>query len=423
MIARQLRCRSTAWSRLCRCRSWLLCARSSRPRADAFRRSPAASSTRPTSLGRDARSALEPKLADLEAKSGIQLVVATVGSLEGQEIEPYANALFRAWKLGEKAKNNGVLLLVAPNEHRVRIEVGYGLEGTLTDALSKVIITNAITPRFKAGDFSGGITRGVDDIITVLTTDASEWEKRPSLRLDSARRSEPANWLLVGVCHRRHASADRLAGFRSVRVQRRCWASCSVPGGLGRQRRDARRRRRRRRFFRRRRIVGRRRRIGELVMEMSPADRERIAAAIRAVEARTSGEIVCVLADSRPTAARCRSSSRPWRRWRLPWLLVAFTALAGASHPFAAARRLRGCWRFSCACRGARRADPAHGRAAPWRSGSRPSSSYTRGIARKNDRSGILIFVSLAEHYARIIADDGIAARVPQRTGRAPSTR
>jgi uncharacterized protein len=147
----------------------------------------------------ETRSALEPKLADLEAKSGIQLVVATVTSLEGQEIEPYANELFRTWKLGEKAKNNGVLLLVAPNERRVRIEVGYGLEGTLTDALSKVIIANAIAPRFKTGDFSGGVSRGVDDIITVLTTDASEWEKRPSLRLDSqpAPANDPFNWILA----------------------------------------------------------------------------------------------------------------------------------------------------------------------------------------------------------------------------------
>jgi len=143
------------------------------------------------------RSALETKLADLEVKSGNQLVVATVNSLGGEEIEPYANALFRAWKLGEKTKNNGVLLLVAPNERRVRIEVGYGLEGTLTDALSQVIITNALTPRFKAGDFAGGITRGVDDIITVLTTDASEWQKRPSLRVDSEPANGPVNWLVV----------------------------------------------------------------------------------------------------------------------------------------------------------------------------------------------------------------------------------
>lgn len=142
-------------------------------------------------------SALDTKLADLEAKSTIQLVVATVSSLQGEEIEPYANELFRTWQLGQKDRNNGVLLLVAPNEHRVRIEVGYGLEGTLTDALSKVIITNAITPRFKAGDFGDGISRGVDDIITVLTTDSSEWEKKPSLRLDSAQNNDPANWLIV----------------------------------------------------------------------------------------------------------------------------------------------------------------------------------------------------------------------------------
>lgn len=146
-------------------------------------------------ISQQTREALEPKLADLEQKSGIQLVVATVRSLEGQEIEPYANQLFRFWKLGEKKANNGVLLLVAPTERRVRIEVGYGLEGTLTDALAAVIISNAIAPRFKAGDFSDGISRGVDDIITVLTTDESEWQKRPSLRLDRPQAAHPTNWI------------------------------------------------------------------------------------------------------------------------------------------------------------------------------------------------------------------------------------
>ena len=109
-----------------------------------------------------------------------------------------------------------MLLLVAPNERRVRIEVGYGLEGTLTDALSKVIIANAITPRFKAGDFSGGITRGVDDIITVLTTDASEWQKRPSLRLDRAGRPGTPDWLLVA---------------RLLRRSSRCWWSRPASAG------------------------------------------------------------------------------------------------------------------------------------------------------------------------------------------------
>src|ERR1700724_4812079 len=134
-------------------------------------------------MSADSRSAIETKLKDLEDKSGIQLVVATVKSLQGSDVESYANELFRTWKLGQAQKNNGVLLLVAPNEHKVRIEVGYGLEGTLTDALSKIIITNAMAPRFKAADFGGGIERGVDDIITVLTTDSSEWEKRPQLRI------------------------------------------------------------------------------------------------------------------------------------------------------------------------------------------------------------------------------------------------
>jgi uncharacterized protein len=147
----------------------------------------------------ETRGVIAAKLAELEAKSGIQLVVATVPSLEGEEIEPYANQLFRTWQLGQKDKNNGVLLLVAPNQRRVRIEVGYGLEGTLTDALSKVIIANAITPRFQAGNFGDGIARGVDDIITVLTTDESEWQKRPSLRLDRQEPAEPTHWFLIAL--------------------------------------------------------------------------------------------------------------------------------------------------------------------------------------------------------------------------------
>jgi uncharacterized protein len=111
--------------------------------------------------------------------------VATVSSLGGSDIETYANQLFRRWGLGDRVKNNGVLLLVAPNERRVRIEVGYGLEGVLTDAISNVIIFNAMQPRFKAGDFDGGVERGVDDVITALTTDSSDWQKRSFSRLIS----------------------------------------------------------------------------------------------------------------------------------------------------------------------------------------------------------------------------------------------
>ncbi len=148
-------------------------------------------------LSAASQSGIESKLKSLEDKSGIQLVVATVKTLGGNEIEPYANQLFRAWKLGEKTKNNGVLLLVAPTEHKVRIEVGYGLEGTLTDATSKLIILNAVTPRFKAGDYQGGIERGTDDIISVLSTDAAEWKKRPDLQVKQDDDSGTTLWFAV----------------------------------------------------------------------------------------------------------------------------------------------------------------------------------------------------------------------------------
>ncbi|CCJ08833.1 YgcG family protein [Methylocystis sp. SC2] len=124
------------------------------------------------------KSAIEAKLRELEDKSGIQLVVASVNSLDGLDVETYANGLFRAWKLGEAKKNNGVLFLVAPNERKMRIEVGYGLEGTLTDALSKIILTSAVAPRFKARDYGAGIERGVEGIIEVLSGDSAEWTKR-----------------------------------------------------------------------------------------------------------------------------------------------------------------------------------------------------------------------------------------------------
>jgi uncharacterized protein len=125
------------------------------------------------------RSDIAAKSIALQEKSGIQLVVATVRSLEGSDIETYANQLFRTWKLGQAQKNNGVLLLVAPAEHKVRIEVGYGLEGTLTDALSSAIISGAIVPRFKTNDLPGGIERGVDGIISVLNGDTADWQPQP----------------------------------------------------------------------------------------------------------------------------------------------------------------------------------------------------------------------------------------------------
>jgi uncharacterized protein len=118
--------------------------------------------------------ALTTKLAALATQSGRQLVVATIPDLQGYDISDYGYRLGRAWGIGDKERNDGALLIVAPNERKVRIEVGYGVEGVLTDAVSSRIIRNDITPRFKSGDFPGGIEAGVDRIGQILTLPPDE---------------------------------------------------------------------------------------------------------------------------------------------------------------------------------------------------------------------------------------------------------
>ncbi len=103
-----------------------------------------------------------------EKKSSNQIVVVTLKSLQGQSISDYGYQLGRHWGIGQKGKDNGVLLIVAPNERKVRIEVGYGLESRLTDALSSMIIHNDILPYFKRGDYDGGILKGVRSIIKAI---------------------------------------------------------------------------------------------------------------------------------------------------------------------------------------------------------------------------------------------------------------
>ena len=111
---------------------------------------------------------ISDQLEMLENQTGAQVAVATVLSLDGYTIEEYANRLARHWALGQADKDNGALLLVAPNERKVRIEVGYGLEGELTDAMSARIIHEQILPEFRKGRFHTGITSGTDAMITVL---------------------------------------------------------------------------------------------------------------------------------------------------------------------------------------------------------------------------------------------------------------
>jgi uncharacterized protein len=139
------------------------------------------------------RTALTDKLAALETKTGDQVVIVTLKSLQGTSIEDFGYQLGRQWGIGQKGKNNGALLIVAPNERKVRIEVGYGLEGTLTDALSKVVIENAIVPRFRAGDFVGGITRGTDDIVQVLSGDTEAFKQQVAAK-EALRHQASDEW-------------------------------------------------------------------------------------------------------------------------------------------------------------------------------------------------------------------------------------
>jgi len=111
---------------------------------------------------------LTQQLAAFEKRSGIQLVVVSVDSLDGETIEEYGYQLGRHWGIGQKGKNNGVLLLIAQDERKVRIEVGYGLEGALPDAIAANIIQTRILPAFKRGDMVAGVVAGSQSIMKAL---------------------------------------------------------------------------------------------------------------------------------------------------------------------------------------------------------------------------------------------------------------
>jgi len=137
----------------------------------------------------EAEARLTAKLEALETQTQRQLVIATVPDLQGYDISDYGYQLGRFWGLGDAERNDGALLLVAPNDRKVRIEVGYGLEGYLTDALSSIIIQNQILPAFRNGDFPGGIEAGTDAIIAQLQLPPEEAE-RIAAEASTARESD-----------------------------------------------------------------------------------------------------------------------------------------------------------------------------------------------------------------------------------------
>ena len=131
-------------------------------------------------LSETQRSELTRKLDELEKKTTAQFVVVTLTSLSGRTIEEYGVQLGRHWGIGQKNTNHGVLLIVAPNERKVRVEVGYGAEGVLPDAVSSLIIQRVIIPKFRANDYAGGIVAGSDEIIKVLSGAGDEWKNAPT---------------------------------------------------------------------------------------------------------------------------------------------------------------------------------------------------------------------------------------------------
>ena len=119
-------------------------------------------------LKSDTRGHLEALLSSFEKATGDEVAVATLASLEGRSIEELAPDLFKQWGIGKKGKDNGVLFIVAPNERKMRIEVGYGLEGAINDALAGRLLDENVVPRFKAGDLDAGVAAGTIAIVTTI---------------------------------------------------------------------------------------------------------------------------------------------------------------------------------------------------------------------------------------------------------------
>ncbi|HJZ31927.1 MAG TPA: TPM domain-containing protein [Hyphomicrobiaceae bacterium] len=198
-------------------------------------------------LSGEDRRALEADLKALEERSSDQLVIYTAPSLQGYEIEDFGYRLGRTWQIGQQGKDNGVILIVAPNQRKVRIEVGRGLEPELTDAMSRLIIENAILPAFRRGDFSAGIKAGVHDIRDVLLGDAEavKARARSAAKRDGGPGLSPAlimlllfivlAFLMVQMDARRTAHPARLdqRDRRYATRDRRYGTPVIIPGSWG----------------------------------------------------------------------------------------------------------------------------------------------------------------------------------------------
>ncbi len=161
------------------------------------------------------RADIEAKLQQLEVAESTQIVILTVPSLQGDPVEDFSIRVAEAWKIGHKGSDNGVLLIVSRDDHKVRIEVGYGLEGKLTDLLAGRIINDEIVPAFKAGKFDEGFTTGVSSLIAAVH---GEYKGVPQGKRNSGKPSFPLLTIILLVIYfisqifRGHRGGGMMAG-------------------------------------------------------------------------------------------------------------------------------------------------------------------------------------------------------------------
>lgn len=136
-------------------------------------------------LTRDQIHALEERLSSFEKETTNQIAILMIPSLEGDSLEDYSIRLAEKWKIGQQGRNNGVILLIVKNDRKLRIEVGYGLEGALPDSLAGTIIRNEIAPRFKAGQFFQGIEAGINSIIAATKGEYKASPRKGKSQVDS----------------------------------------------------------------------------------------------------------------------------------------------------------------------------------------------------------------------------------------------
>ena len=182
---------------------------------------------------------LERELTKFETSNSTQIVVLTIPGLKGEALEDFSIKVAESWKIGHKDIDNGVIFLVAKDDRKVRIEVGRGLEGKLTDLIAGRIVRNVVIPRFRTGDFDGGITAGVSSIMEIVR---GEYTGRPSREPASGTKRcadlHPSHLPLrhPRFCGRPFQDSRRSSGGHRPSCRRKALLSCPRPSGTGRHR-------------------------------------------------------------------------------------------------------------------------------------------------------------------------------------------